>query len=167
MLKSNYKIFSVLMMSSLLSCCSSNEIKYDYPKSIDDERDERIGKIFGDKVFKFSNENIEEVNNFKRQKKFDDLWQATIDVINNEGISIASSDKKNGLLLTEWFHHSGRNYKLEIKVTVKKKKCVSIDWQDSDNKPDQINEAFKDYVNKIIDKIQHHTARQWKVQREF
>lgn len=127
-------VFLLLSLSLLLSvnaCSSSDSLGGDasYPKSKEDERRERIGKIGGEKgLFSFGRDSDSDdagaatgisVNSY--------LWRATLDTISF--MPLLSADPFGGIIITDWYENPnarGERFKMTITITSKKLNSDSV-----------------------------------------
>ncbi len=111
-------IKSILIYISLLTltACSNIERKAEYPKTRQEQQEERIGKLGGSGLFSWSTGNNKsghsiEVNGY--------LWQASLDTVYM--MPILSIDPHAGTIMTDWYHDKNTNphmrYKLNIFIT--------------------------------------------------
>ncbi len=135
--------FLITVILAITACSNNTEVKYTYPKSFSEIREERIGKLFGDLVIWDSNKNNPTVLNANTNKvqansgianakeielsKNPYIWQAALNVVSVMPISIV--DSKLGIITTDWYQTSNNSrdrYKLNILLLGNELKSQSV-----------------------------------------
>lgn len=156
-------VFVLLAALSLLSACETLGLKgksdpAQFPKTEEDRRKERIGKLSGDEGITLagpSNKKTEEtsplgVNSF--------LWRAALDTISF--MPFQQVDPFGGVIITDWYEDPGargERFKMNIlimdkelradsvKVKIFKQRQVAQGWQDMDVDP-ALNRQMEDAI---------------------
>ncbi len=116
------KIYVILLIS-LIASCSGPKTEQSYPKSVEDIRHERQGKITGEEGWVILGAEKDEtkgmgitVNSF--------LWRATLDTLSFA--PLASADPIGGVIITEWYENpEARGERFKINATVLDKRLRS------------------------------------------
>ena len=174
LLKTNSLI--ILSVLAILAGCSKGlDVKAEYPKSQEDERRDRLGKLTGEDGFQlfkgFSDDNEGGgsgtnvgigINSY--------LWRATLDTLSFMPLDIA--DPFGGVVTTDWYEDAdakGERFKVSVlildqklhanalKVSVFKQNRQNGEWRD--DKPN--GKLTIDLENKILT-----SARNYKVEKE-
>ncbi|MDA0781416.1 MAG: DUF3576 domain-containing protein [Rickettsiales bacterium] len=177
-MKKLYTIKTIIILSvlAILGGCSKDlDVQAQYPKSQEDERRVRAGKLTGEgglKLFGGSSDNEGGsgsgsnvgigINSY--------LWRATLDTLSFMPLAIA--DPFGGVVTTEWYEDAdakGERFKVNVlildqtlhanalKVSVFKQNRINGEWRDA--KPNQ--KLIIDLENKILT-----SARNYKVEKE-
>jgi hypothetical protein len=155
MIKKLTKLCCAIVTLLLIISCNSSAFDASYPKSEQDKRDERYGKLTGDGIVLFGGKKKNEdlgitVNSY--------LWRASLDSLSF--MPLSTIDPFGGVILTDWYEDlqaKGERYKVTviissaylradaIKVTAFKQKFVSGKWQDI-----AVNSSFADAIEEKI-----------------
>lgn len=139
-------IFSIISIALLTSACGLNGDSSSFPKSSEDERLERHGKITGEGGFTLfgggSGEDEGKSNNGIGVNSF--LWRATLDTIGF--MPIQAADPFGGVITTDYYEEPskpGERYKINalilddrlradgIKITLFRQELVEAKWRDA------------------------------------
>lgn len=152
------KKLSILTLAALITSCSGMpKGEGDFPKSRDQQEEERIGKITGE-------DGITVIGGKKKNAATDGinvnsyLWRATLDTVAQ--MPIISADPFGGTILTDWYvenEKSQERFKLNvfvigaelradaIKVSAFKQKKVRGAWGETLNAP-ELSQAIEDKI---------------------
>lgn len=174
------RIITILLSALLISSCSffsGLDKKTEYPKSKEDERRARAGKLTGDGIKLFGGKGSDG-GIFGGGKSADVgiginsyLWRATLDTLSF--MPLASADPFGGVIITEWYEDPavpGERFKVNVVITdselrvnavkvsvFKQKYSNSRGWRDAEPSA----KVATDLENKILTK-----ARALRVERE-
>jgi len=177
-MKKLYEIKTIIILSILailVGCSKDLDVQAQYPKSQEDERRARSGKLTGEGGLKLFGGSSDDkggsgsgpnvgigINSY--------LWRATLDTLSFMPLDIA--DPFGGVVTTDWYEDSeakGERFKVNVlildqtlhanalKVSVFKQNRVNGEWRDA--KPNQ--KLIIDLENKILT-----SARNYKVEKE-
>jgi hypothetical protein len=112
------RVFSYLMLGSILFACSKNNIKYSYPSDPEIERNSRAGKFFGEDIILYG---AKPLNKIVIKQNSNKLFISAHEVI-AEIMEIDIVDEEMGIISSKWQFNKDRNSKTKINILIRNNK---------------------------------------------
>jgi len=153
----------IILASLILASCKNGDVKYTYPKSLEDRRADKLGSVVtGEEGSGFSIFNSGKKKGEHSMYANEYLWRGALDVISF--MPISSTDSMGGVIVTDWYSDPktpNEQFKFNIsvgnelsatniKVSAFKQKRINGVWVNHHVSADFV----RDLENKILAKAQ-------------